>query len=515
MGFSELMHDAKVGPVSAQHKEFLGDILASARHLLQLINDVLDLAKVESGKMEFRPEPVDLPNLVGEVRDILRTLAAKKRIHIETEVSLTPTGVVVDPSKLKQVLYNYLSNALKFTPEEGRVTIRGRPEGEEAFCLEVEDTGIGIRQEDLGRLFVEFQQLDASAAKKYPGTGLGLALTKRIVEAQGGRVGVRSTPGQGSLFFVVLPRVATVRTEADASPEAAAPGTPRPGGPTILVIEDDGKDRRWLQEILGRAGYAVHTAVTGADALARCGEQTFDAITLDLLLPDMSGLDVLKAIRAAGPNRHVPIIVVTVVAERGAAAAFRIHDYLVKPLPAEELLASLARAGLAPDGTRKVLVVDDDPKALKLMETTLRQLGYHPICTPNGEDGLRAAEEEGPAAVVLDLLLPGIDGFEFLKRLRRTKNGRGVPVIVWTVKDLSEPERVRLKRSAQAVVLKSQGGTASLLEEVRAHLPVSREPTGAPAAGRAPSSPKEPVRGDQRTKARKETRNGRRTDPDR
>ena len=220
IGFAELMHDGKVGPVSAAHKEYLGDILASSRHLLQLINDILDLAKVESGKMEFRPEPIEIAGLVGEVCDILRALAAQKRIEVRVDVDRGLGIVVSDPAKLKQVLYNYLSNALKFTSEEGRVTIRVRGESDTGFLIEVEDTGTGIRSEDIGRLFEEFQQLDSRTGKKHAGTGLGLALTKRIVEAQGGRVGVRSTPGQGSVFFAVLPR--TVR------PAQVQPGVPTP-----------------------------------------------------------------------------------------------------------------------------------------------------------------------------------------------------------------------------------------------------------------------------------------------
>jgi signal transduction histidine kinase len=204
------MHDGKVGPVSPDQKEYLGDILTSSRHLLGLINDVLDLSKIEAGKMEFLPEPVDLGTIAAEVRDILRSLAATRRIATSIEVHPGICEAVADPAKLKQVLYNYLSNALKFTPEGGRVVLRVAPEGDEHFRLEVEDTGIGIRAEDLGRLFVEFQQLDVGTAKKYGGTGLGLALTRRIVEAQGGRVGVDSTPGRGSRFFAVLPRVAQV-----------------------------------------------------------------------------------------------------------------------------------------------------------------------------------------------------------------------------------------------------------------------------------------------------------------
>src|SRR5439155_8170555 len=218
-----LMYDGKVGPVSDLHQEYLGDVLTSSRHLLQIINDILDLSKVEAGKIEFRPEEVNIAQLVGEVRDIVRTLAATKLVHIAVEVDAALTTVVADPARLKQILYNYLSNAIKFTPDHGRVMIRVAPEAADHFRLEVEDTGIGIRPQDMERLFVEFQQLDASASKKYQGTGLGLALTRRIVEAQGGRVGARSTPGEGSVFFAVLPRVAAPARADAAGPEALLP----------------------------------------------------------------------------------------------------------------------------------------------------------------------------------------------------------------------------------------------------------------------------------------------------
>jgi PAS domain S-box-containing protein len=225
IGFTELIHDDKVGPASDEQKEFLGDILVSSRHLLQLINDVLDLAKVESGSLEFHPEPVDLARLTDEVRDVLRGLATRKQIRLETAVDPAIGSVILDPAKLKQVLYNYASNAIKFTPEGGRVALRAAPEGADAVRLEVEDTGIGIRPEDLGRLFVEFQQLDAGPAKRHEGTGLGLALTKRLVEAQGGRVGVRSIPGQGSVFYAVFPRATRPLGVAalPATPVRAAP----------------------------------------------------------------------------------------------------------------------------------------------------------------------------------------------------------------------------------------------------------------------------------------------------
>ena len=221
IGFAELMHDGKVGAVAANHREYLGDILSSAKHLLGLINDVLDLSKVETGKMDFRPEPVKLSRLVGEVRDITRAIAAHKQIAIKIEIDDAAEELVIDPMKLKQVLYNFLSNALKFTAENGRVVVRATLEDHDHFRIEVEDNGIGIQPDDMGRLFVEFQQLDAGNAKKFSGTGLGLALTKRIVEAQAGRVGVLSIYGAGSTFFAVLPRVCRQVSQVD---ETTAPG---------------------------------------------------------------------------------------------------------------------------------------------------------------------------------------------------------------------------------------------------------------------------------------------------
>jgi protein-histidine pros-kinase len=349
IGFAELMFKGKVGPVSDDHKEYLGDIINSSHHLLQLINDVLDLAKVESGKMEFRPEPVDLGKVVGEVRDILRGLASTKRIRMEVQIDPTLGAATLDPAKFKQVLYNYLSNALKFTPEEGRVTVRVGPEAQGRFRIEVEDTGIGIRREDMHRLFVEFQQLDAGTAKKYAGTGLGLALTKRIVEAQGGQVAVRSDLGKGSVFSAVLPT---------STPGFSAPPLTR------------------------------------------------------------------------------------------------------APLPAP-----------APGGRAKsVLVVDDNPGALRLMEATLKQLGHSATCVARPSDALAAIAEDVPAVVVLDVLMPEMDGFALLERMREIPSMHDVPVIVWTVKDLTEAERRRLLEGAQGIVPKSQGGTEAIVAALMLYL---------------------------------------------
>jgi len=434
MGFTELMHRGKAGPVSDMQREYLGDVLTSSQHLLQLINDVLDLSKIEAGRMEFEPQPANLGHLVEEVRTIARSLAASKRIALETEIDLTAVEVVIDPGKFKQVLYNFLSNAIKFTPDGGRVTIRIRPQGRDSFRVEVEDNGIGIRSEDIRLLFDEFRQLSSGAGKKYAGTGLGLALTKRVVEAQGGTVGVASTPGEGSIFYAVLPRVAVANGPEQTAYSSATVASP--GSPCVLVIEDNPADRAWLVRTLSAEGYAVETAATGEAAIARCRTRTFDAITLDVLLPDMSGWDVLRAMETGTLNDKTPVIAVTITTGERVGAGFPIHCLLTKPVSAFELLASLEHALAPAKRPGSILVVDDNPKDLKLAAEFLRQSGYDPICAGDGGKALQLAASQAIAAVVVDLSMPGMDGFEFMQRFRSTDAGRRTPVIVWTHKEI-------------------------------------------------------------------------------
>ncbi len=470
IGFAEIMHDERVGPVSPDHKEYLNDILTSARHLLRLINDVLDLSKVEAGKLEFAPERTDPAIVVAEVTDIVRTMAAKKRIKLKTACDPSLGDIEADPRSLKQILYNYMSNALKFTPDEGEVLVRVTAADDDSFRIEVEDNGIGIRPEDLNRLFVEFQQLDSSSGKEFASTGLGLALTKRIVEAQGGRVGVQTVPGKGSIFHATLPRI--FRTECAPIKEAQSVAAP-PGAPLILVIEDDVNDRAWIASALRDSGYAVETAATGAEAVVRCGERRFDAITLDITLPDMSGRAVLEKLHERGLNQKTPVTVVTVLANKGVVAGFQVNDILSKPVSQAEIVKALDRCGVTPKSSRPILVVDDDQSALKLAYGTLRRLGYRTICRQDAASALKAASKERPAAVVLDLVMPKMNGFEFLKRFRRTNRGRRTPVIVWTGKDLTDAERAELRATASAVTKKDH----QALDLVREIQSILRPPT--------------------------------------
>ena len=342
---------------------------------------------------------MEVAPLVSEVCAIVRSLSTQKRIHVDTEIHPTLDHVEIDPSRFKQVLYNYLSNALKFTPQGGRVIVRVLPEGTTRFRLEVQDNGIGIAPDNMGRLFREFQQIDNGLARSTPGTGLGLALTKRLVEAQGGTVGVRSTPNEGSLFFAVLPRRSSIgKTRRGRTKVSTGPGNRR-----ILVVEDDAVEQGLIVDALTEAGYSVEAVETGADALAICQRQFFDAITLDLLLPDISGLDLLAQLRTWEHYRDLPVIVVTVVADTRSLAGFAVHDVLPKPLDGGALVESLRRAGLQSETPGGILVVDDDPRARRLLEAALAQIGQRAICRSSAEGALDAVDKLRPAAIILDL----------------------------------------------------------------------------------------------------------------
>jgi two-component system, NtrC family, sensor kinase len=377
IGFAELLYDGQVPADAPEHREFLGDILTSGRHLQQLINDVLDLSKVEAGKLEFYPESCSLKSLVNEVLTTLRTGAGVKRIKIETALDPAIDEVSIDPARLKQILYNYVSNALKFTPENGCITVVTLPEARGRFRLSVQDTGIGISPKDVERLFTEFEQLDAGAAKRHAGTGLGLALTKRLAEAQGGSVGVASILGTGSTFHAILPRVSS-NSEQSRNGSEIDEGTQEP-------------------------------------------------------VQALSGAPVVSSVPAA-----------------------RISDV------ASGTVTSQGRLGT-------VLVVDDDPSSSRLMAATLTQIGYHPVCVHDPNEGLSIAQRSPPALIVLDLLMPGMNGFEFLEAVNRS-NCAHVPVLLWTSKDLSASEYERLAKPAVAVLQKGRGTGTALLEEMRSVL---------------------------------------------
>mgnify|MGYP003694298523 CR=1 FL=1 len=308
---------------------------------------MLDLSKVESGKFDLLPEPLLLPRLADEVAGVLQPEMARKGVQLTIQIDPAVSDLVLDPSRLQ-------ADALQPAVQRHQVQRRGRPrrrceptpQGEQQVRIEVEDSGIGIAPADLSKLFQQFQQVHTGMAKTHGGTGLGLALTRHLAEMHGGSVGVRSTPGVGSVFHLVLPRrLGAVAPRA--RPVGEPPVAPSTDAPTVLVIEDDGADQTQLAQVLRSAGYQVEFAGTAQRALQLTAARRYDAITLDLLLPDRSGLEVLNELRASGPNRDVPVVVITMVSETAPLAGFVVSDVLAKPIRRHEVNAALRRLAAA------------------------------------------------------------------------------------------------------------------------------------------------------------------------
>ncbi|EHR72057.1 PAS domain S-box [Burkholderiales bacterium JOSHI_001] len=464
IGFSDLMLAGKVSPGSPKHRSWLGHISASGHHLLQLINDILDLSKVESGKFEFFPEPVDLPRLLKEIGDVLHAGIERKGISIRAELDPQLDAIVLDHARLKQVLYNYLSNAIKFTPNAGCITVRVTADDEEHILVEVEDTGIGIAADQLPRLFMEFEQIDAGRNKQHQGAGLGLALTRRLVEAQGGSVGVRSETGKGSVFFARLNRI----HGTDAT-RAKAGDRPEPDARThrLLVIEDDPHLQARLVEGLLGAGYGVEAASSAAQAVRLALGARFDGLTLDLLLADCSGLGLLSDIRNEGNSARARVMGVTVPVHGSGAASFAVADILSKPLRSGDLALAMATFRGPNGATTRVMVIDDDPMALDLMHAALADVGVEAVCLQDGRQALREIDKHQPQAIILDLMMPEFDGFAVLDALHQLPEWWDTPVFIWTSMMLTDDEYASLASSARTIVSKGGGDLMAMLERLK------------------------------------------------
>jgi signal transduction histidine kinase len=464
IGFADLLQMGLVPQDAPQHAIFLGHIATSGRHLLRLINDVLDLSKVDSGKFEFFPEPFDLAALVTEVREILQTQIHRKHLRVITDIAHSVQNLLLDPARLKQVLYNYLSNAIKFTPQGGLITIRARASGARHFRIEVEDTGIGIAMADLPRLFIAYQQLDAGSTKKYEGSGLGLALTRRLVAAQGGSVGVRSTLGMGSVFHLMLNRTHGTDGVKSAEDEdrLAAPTDRR-----LLVIHDDRDDPAELVPGLTAAGFQVDAANTGELGVQQAGNCQYDAIALGLLLPDQCGLGVLARIRDGGLSRDSPVVGMTMRANAGTAATFVIADVFCKPIRTDAIVAAMARFQRPGTRPKNVMVIDDDPSALDLMRATLKAIGIDTVGLLDGRVALRELDRHRPDAIILGLVMPEFDGFAVLDALQQMPDWRDTPVFVWTNMTLSDADYSGLAHSVRTILHKRGGSLDAALDALR------------------------------------------------
>jgi signal transduction histidine kinase/CheY-like chemotaxis protein len=462
IGFSELLTDSREGQFDdATRKRFLGQIQSSGKHLLGLINDILDLSKVEAGQMELRLQVVNVADAVDQVVRTVEPLVAKKSIDLQTDVGAAGE-LLADPGKLKQMLLNLVSNAIKFTPEGGAVTIAATHTAS-AVEIAVTDTGIGIAEEDQRQIFQEFHQVDQGPGRRHEGTGLGLALTRRFALLHGGDVKVASTPDRGSVFTLVLP----VRPSPARAVEKVVPALNGHGqGPLILVVEDDPAAAELLSRQLVAAGYRTELAKTGNEALAKARELQPAAITLDIILPEIDGWEVITRLKSDESTSGIPIVVVSVVDNPELGMALGAMDYFVKPVDGRALVRRLNGFHLERTPGKdeiRVLVVDDQAANRTWLTKTLEPEGFTVIPAAGGREAIELARSVKPDFVLLDLMMPEVSGFDVVEALRADESTRDVPIMVLTATNLTEADKRLLNGRVSQVLSRGSVGTSDIV----------------------------------------------------
>jgi PAS domain S-box-containing protein len=463
IGYSEMLQEEAEGLGAESFLPDLKKINSAGRHLLELINSVLDLSKIEAGKMELYLETFAVPTLLHDIAAVIQPLAQKNSNRLEVHCDETVGTMRADLTKVRQALFNLLSNSCKFT-NHGIVSLTAAREpvdGTDWIIFHVRDTGIGMTPEQLSRLFEEFSQADAATTRQYGGTGLGLALSRRLVRLMGGDITVTSEPGRGSAFTVRLP--AQVAEPRAAMPPAAPSETASASASTVLVVDDEAAVRDLMQRFLTKEGFRVVTATGGEEGLRLAREISPEVITLDVLMPGVDGWAVLSALKADPDLADIPVIMFTIVDEKNLGYALGAADYLTKPIDRERLVAVLNRYRR----DLPILVVDDDPALRELIRRLLEREGYTVTEAENGRVALERIREAPPGAILLDLMMPEMDGFEFVRRFRKHDTWRTVPIIVLTAKDLSPEDHARLNGYVERILHKGAYSRESLLAEVR------------------------------------------------
>jgi signal transduction histidine kinase/DNA-binding response OmpR family regulator/CHASE3 domain sensor protein len=452
LGFSQLLIDDKTGRIDAKTRlRFVDQINTSGHHLLGLINDILDLSKVEAGQMELHLATTAVAETIDVVLTTVQPLAAKKEIRVISEAGRDLT-VVADAGKLKQMLLNLVSNAIKFTPSGGQVTVTARRD-ESMFEIAVSDTGIGMSESELQLIFHEFRQLDQGPDRQQEGTGLGLALTKRFAELHGGSVSVKSSKGSGSTFTLRLP-VDPSGSKPEPAPDPSLNGATDLTLPLVLVVEDNHQASELLARHLDGGGFRMEIARTGTEALSKARELVPAAITLDILLPEIDGWEVLTRLKQDEATRNIPVVVVSVVDNPGLGRALGALDYFVKPVDRQALLSRLGRYTFTTKVDQeeiRILLVDDEPANLELLESILQPAGFTVLRAAGGQEGVDMARASKPHLILLDLLMPNVTGFDVVAALQSDESTRSIPIMVLTSKHLTKEDKRQLNGQVAAV----------------------------------------------------------------
>lgn len=473
IGFAEVLRDGLVGGLNEDQKASVIDIHGSGKHLLQMINDILDLSKVEAGKMVLQPEEFSLAAAIDDIHSIVRDMVNKKHLILQTNIPDDLPYIHADSVKFKQIMYNLLSNAVKFTPEGGSVTIDASLK-DDVFLISVTDTGIGIEPANHETIFDEFKQLDSSRSRQYEGTGLGLSLTKKLVELHEGRIWVESEGlGKGSRFSFTLPAVQrdheVIQRVSDryASAFHAPDRSPKK---VILVVEDNSQASQLLCIYLSEAGYDTVVATNGDEAIEMARKVKPFAITLDIMLPKKDGWQVMQELKSFKDTSNIPVIIISVVDDQTFGFNMGAVGYLVKPIDKLQLtytLKKLESVSRSKDTTTLIMIIDDNSEDLRFMETVFRSEGFDVLMTTNGSDGLVKAVEKHPDLIILDLLMPGMSGFDVVKSLQEHEDTRDIPIVICTLKELTAEDREMLNSKVSSIVQKGEDAKTHLLEAVR------------------------------------------------
>jgi PAS domain S-box-containing protein len=493
IGFSEVLSDGLLGDMTDKQRKFIGDIFKSGKHLLSLINDILDLSKVEAGKMLLDLEAVEIAPLFRNSLSIIKGQAAAKHVRLDMQTSDGLGTMSADARKMKQIVYNLLSNAVKFTADGGNVVLQvdhvprdqvgvfgcdwpGRtfplPDNDfsEFLRISVRDDGIGMSEGGLEHLFKPFSQVDSGLARKFEGTGLGLAMVKLLTDLHGGVVAVESAFGQGSCFTVWLPMRSSGTSEILAPTSRAHPRLESGVARTALVVESNHKSAELIRVQLEAEGFTVLCAETADAAVAIAAQQPLALITLDIMMPDVDGWAFLERLKTIAALRDVPVVIISILADRTKGFALGAAAVMQSPVSRKDLYDSLVELGLSPisgDQSIKVLIVDDDPRAVELVALRMQGLANPVLRAYSGRDAIDLARAELPDLIVLDLMMPGIDGFGVVAALNEDPVTAGIPVLIVTATDVSPADRARLNGSVTSVLGKAGLDRERFTTEVR------------------------------------------------
>ncbi len=472
IGYSEMLQD---DAADAGQEEIIPDlqkINSAGKHLLTLINDVLDLSKIEAGKMELYVETFDVAAMIQEVVSTIRPLAQKNGNTLESRCSPDVGAMRADLTKVRQSLFNLISNAAKFT-SQGRITLDAKRETGESdwIVFQVSDTGIGMTREQMDRLFQAFAQADASTTRKYGGTGLGLAITRHFCEMMGGAITLESAAGEGTTFTIRLP--AGVHAEAAVVEELPAEtmdartqleSAKKPAA--ILVIDDDAAARDLMRDALTNAGYRVECAASGEEGLRIARKIHPIAITLDVMMPHMDGWATLSAMKADPELAHIPVVMMTLSEDSSMGYSLGAADYLTKPVEPLRLAAILDKFRAHPS-VKTVLVVEDNVPTRQMLRQMLQKAGWRVLEAENGRVGLERVAEHLPDLILLDLMMPEMDGFEFTAEMREREEWSAIPIIVITAKDITSEDRHRLEGRVTQLLQKGTYNHQALIGRIR------------------------------------------------